>query len=193
MIKVAVRPNINFNKHKICIICEGLEEIKYLERLVELKVWNYIYNFKLIDAKGNGNLSSKYQYWYNSALYDIVLVFCDTDKNYENIKHNINEIENNADNIIIFSDPCTMQIVIKHWTDKNIKTSIKKENAKLIEKCTGVKNYEGNKNQINAMMLKITIENYYKMKSRLGKFTNFGKFIENFENSNLKWIGERSK
>ncbi|AKC95962.1 hypothetical protein VC03_05675 [Sneathia vaginalis] len=187
---MAVKPNIKFNKYKICIICEGLEEKKYLERLIELKVWNKIYDFILVDSKGNGNISSRYQYWYNISRYDIVLVFCDADKDYENIKKKINEIHNRANDVIIFSYPCTMQIVIKHWTDKNIKTSIKKENSKLIEKCTGVKNYEGNKNQINGMMLKITKENYDKMKIRLGQFTNFQEFIKKFEGSNVKWINK---
>ena len=29
-----------FDKHKICIICEGNEEYEYLKRLKDLKVWN---------------------------------------------------------------------------------------------------------------------------------------------------------
>lgn len=35
-----------FDKHKICIICEGNEEYQYLKRLKDLKVWN-ISNEKL--------------------------------------------------------------------------------------------------------------------------------------------------
>lgn len=29
-----------YNKHKICVICEGNEEYEYLERLKALKVWD---------------------------------------------------------------------------------------------------------------------------------------------------------
>lgn len=29
--------------HKICIVCEGNEEFKYLKRLIELKVWGSPY------------------------------------------------------------------------------------------------------------------------------------------------------
>ncbi len=39
-------PNIS-DKYKICIICEGNEEYKYLERLKELSVWDDIYDTQL--------------------------------------------------------------------------------------------------------------------------------------------------
>lgn len=39
-------------------------------------------------------------------------------------------------------------------------------------------------------MLKITKENYDKMKIRLGQFTNFQEFIKKFEGSNVKWINK---
>lgn len=29
-----------FDKHKICVICEGNEEYEYLERLKALRVWD---------------------------------------------------------------------------------------------------------------------------------------------------------
>ena len=32
-----------FDKHKICVICEGNEEYEYLERLKTLKVWDAQY------------------------------------------------------------------------------------------------------------------------------------------------------
>lgn len=36
-----------FDKHKICIICEGTEEYEYLNRLKNLKVWNNQYDISL--------------------------------------------------------------------------------------------------------------------------------------------------
>ena len=41
---------------KICIICEGDEEVDYINRLIELKVWNEKYDVKLLNAGGNGNI-----------------------------------------------------------------------------------------------------------------------------------------
>ena len=45
-----------FDKHKICIICEGNEEYQYLKRLKDLKVWNEQYDISLVNAGGNGNI-----------------------------------------------------------------------------------------------------------------------------------------
>ena len=129
------------DKHKICIICEGNEEYEYLNRLKELKVWNEQYDISLVNAGGNGNIPARYQDRYQNGTYEVVLVFCDTEKKpheqYVDIKRKINEfhgVENAADEVVIFANPCTMQIIIKHWTDENIKSPAKKVNAPLIEK-----------------------------------------------------------
>ena len=71
---------IFFDKQRICIICEGNEEYFYLDRLKELQVWNDQYHIELVNANGNGNIPARYQDRYNSDSYDIVLVFCDTEK-----------------------------------------------------------------------------------------------------------------
>lgn len=65
-------------KHKICIICEGNEEYKYLERLNQLHVWNEIYDISLVNAEGNGNIPARYQDRYQNGSYETVLVFCDS-------------------------------------------------------------------------------------------------------------------
>ena len=44
-----------FDKHKICVICEGDEEYDYLERLKELNVWNGKYQIIPDNVHGNGN------------------------------------------------------------------------------------------------------------------------------------------
>ena len=68
------------DKHKICIICEGNEEYEYLNRLKELKVWNEQYDISLVNANGNGNIPARYQDRYQNGTYEVVLVFCDTEK-----------------------------------------------------------------------------------------------------------------
>lgn len=110
------------NNHKICIICEGNEEYEYLNRLKDLKVWNKQYDIALVNAGGNGNIPARYQDRYQNGADELVLVFCDTEKKpheqYEDIKRKINEfhgVENAADEVIIFGNPCTMQIISKHW------------------------------------------------------------------------------
>lgn len=47
------------------------------------------------------------------------------------------------DEVIMFGNPCTMQIIAKHWTEEQIETPAKLVNAPLIEEFTGVSNYKG--------------------------------------------------
>lgn len=136
--------------HKICIVCEGNEEYKYLNRLIDLKVWSNSYKISLVNAEGNGNIPARYQDLYQNGSYEIVLIFCDTEKKsneqYKDIKRKINfihGIDTASSLVIFFGNPCTMQIISKHWVDDNLKSPAKKLNSVLIEKCTKVKNYKG--------------------------------------------------
>lgn len=197
------------DKHKICIICEGNEEYEYLNRLKELKVWNEQYDISLVNAEGNGNIPARYQDCYQNGTYELVLVFCDTEKKpheqYVDIKRKINEfhgVDNAADEVVIFANPCTMQIIIKHWTDENITSPAKKVNAPLIEKYTGMENYKGRANQIQKVMECVTAENYKDMGKRVNELeendsvtcsSNFGKFIKLLESDYNDWIDEINK
>lgn len=192
------------SKHKVCIICEGNEEFKYLERLKELHVWNDIYDISLVNAEGNGNIPARYQDRYQNGSYEAVLVFCDTEKKpyeqYEDIKRKINEfhgIDKAAEEIVIFANPCTMQIVSKHWTDETIKSPAKKVNAPLIERFTGVKDYKGKAAQIDELMKYVTDANYDTMRKNISKATrdekligstNFYKLISYLDSCDSTWI-----
>ena len=193
-------------KHKICIICEGNEEYAYLNRLNELNVWNEQYDIALVNAGGNGNIPARYQDRYQNGADEAVFVFCDTEKKpheqYEDIKRKINEfhgVDNAADEVIIFGNPCTMQIIAKHWTDENLKSPAKSVNAPLIKKYTGVENYKGRADQIRVVMDHITVENYADMRQRVKiseaddsvtGSSNFGKLIKWFENGDSRWIDD---
>ena len=201
-------PNIS-DKHKICIICEGNEEYKYLERLNQLHVWNDIYDISLVNAEGNGNIPARYQDRYQNGAYEVVLVFCDTEKKpyeqYEDIKRKINDfhgVENAADEVVVFGNPCTMQIISKHWTDEIIKKPAKAVNAPLIEKYTGIKGYKGRADQIEQVMKSIDVDNYAEMRKRiqlvsqddhLDGSSNFSNLIQKLETSDVKWIDDTNE
>ena len=97
------RPSL-YNKHRVCIICEGNEEYKYIDRLKELKVWNEQYEVSLVNAEGNGNIPARYQDRYQNGAYEAVLIFCDTDKKpyeqYDDIKRKINEFHGIVNGLI---------------------------------------------------------------------------------------------
>ena len=131
-------------------------------------------------------------------------MFCDTEKKpyeqYEDIKRKISEfhgVDNAASEVVIFGNPCTMQIISKHWTDEILKSPAKPVNAPLVERYTGVENYKARKDQINEVMKYITPENYLDMRKRVGCMdeddtfigdSNFGRFMALFEQDDCEWI-----
>ena len=195
-----------FDKHTICIICEGNEEYEYLKRLKDLNVWNEQYEVSLVNAGGNGNIPARYQDRYQNGADELVLVFCDTEKKpheqYEDIKRKINEfhgVDNAADEVVIFANPCTMQIITKHWTDENIKSPAKPVNAPLIQKYTGVENYKGRADQLAVVMEHISVDNYWDMVQRIKRLggkddelgcSNFGKYLDDLMCDNEAWINK---
>ena len=194
---------------KVCIICEGDEEFEYLDRLKSLEVWNRKYNITLENADGNGNVPARYQDKYQNGSFDVVLVFCDTDKKpyeqYVDIKQKINEfhgVDGAADAVLIYGNPCTMQIVINHWKEILLKSPAKKMNALVIEECTGVSNYKGRRDQRQKVFEQVTKENYRNMLERIKKLSNddtmvgssnFGKFMDYFSDDEDLWVEEINK
>ncbi len=195
-----------FDKYKICIICEGNEEYEYLHRLISLRVWNRQYEIKLVNANGNGNIPARYQDRYQNGFDDAVLIFCDTEKKpyeqYTDIKRKINEFHGLRyahEKVILFGNPCTMQIIIKHWSDSHLSTPSKRMNQSLLYQCTGIENYKGRKDQLKQMMKLISADNYTLMKDRISRLSrddtvvgssNFIRFIEYFESDDSSWIDE---
>ena len=67
-------------KHKVCVICEGNEDFAYFNRLLELHVWDKTYEFLPVNVKSASNIPAKFQDAFQNDRYEIILVFCDTDK-----------------------------------------------------------------------------------------------------------------
>ena len=165
--------------HKICVICEGYEDFYYFKRLLEFNVWNEVYDFHLINAKSASNIPAHFQYAYQNNRYEIILVFCDTDKapyrEYSKIKMKINSFLNKqkaAEKLIIFANPCTMQIILLHFGNVSLKNHGKGTNSKEIENLTGVKNYDAHEEQIKEICNKIFRKSYDDMHMRVEKINS---------------------
>ena len=198
-------PSIN-NQTKICIICEGKEEYEYLERLKTLGVWDKKYDISLENADGNGNVPARYQDKYQNGSFDLVLMFCDTDRKpyeqYADIKRKIDDfhgVEGAADEVLMYGNPCTMQIVLQHWKEVCLKSPAKKMKAPIIEECTGVANYKAKKDQLESLYKKVTKDNYMDMLERVKRLpeddsvvgsSNFARFMECLGSGNVAWIKE---
>jgi len=190
----------------ICIICEGHEEYTYLNRLSLLEVWNQAYHIKLINAEGNGNIPAIYEDQFRNDSFDIVFVFCDTERKpyeqYNDIKRKISafhDLDTGVGSIIIYANPCTMQVILSHWGDVHLTTASKKANRQIILSYTGIENYKAKKEQLEILMDQLTIENYQAMCHRVLLLkdddtvvgsSNFRKLIEFLSSTNEKWIQE---
>ena len=161
-----------------------------------------------INAKSINTIIYRYQEKFQSDSYSLVLIFCDTDKgpskNYKELKKKVNELHDNdvADDIIIFGNPCTMQIILSHFAEIKLTSQSKTINSKYIEKLTGIKDYKATTQQRKELFGKIKQKNYETMKKNLEKIstndretssTNILKFIKNFENEDENWINEINK
>ena len=198
-------PSIN-TRTKICIICEGNEEYEYLERLKTLGVWDKQYDVSLENADGNGNVPARYQDKYQNGSYDLVLMFCDTDRKpyeqYVDIKRKTDDfhgVEGAADEVLMYGNPCTMQIVILHWKEICLKSPAKKVNAPIIEECTGVVNYKAKKDQRDTLYEQVTKDNYPDMLERVKRLpeddsvvgsSNFARFMECLGRGDVAWIDD---
>lgn len=202
------KPELLFVEKRVCIICEGLEEYDYLGRIKNLALWNKKYLVDLRNARGIGRISAIYQDRFHNGSYDAILIFCDTDKkpfkNYLEMKRKIDGFHGVAkgkisDQVTIFGNPCTMQIIIMHWTDFKLKSNSKSANAADIEQYIGIKNYDAHDEQRKAMMSKINRKNYRLMLTRVAKLpkdftqmnsSNFDIFMGYLENDDFDWIHE---
>lgn len=204
---MAKLPPIRAKLHRVCIICEGNEDYAYIQRLLELNVWNPVYDFQLINAKSESNIFARYQDAYNNDRYEIILVFCDTDKaphtQYRLLKQKLNAFHGDkrtaADKVVIFANPCTMQIVLLHFGDVSLQNQGKKTNAPVIERLTGIPAYDAHADQIEAMCSKIFRRSYPDMRRRVSEInrpdtvsgsTNFIVYLDRFEQEDVKWIRE---
>ena len=194
-----------YSGKKICIICEGYEELDYIEALKNKAVFSNKYDFITVNAKSINTIIARYQEKFQSDSYSLVLIFCDTDKGpsekYKEIKQKINEFHEAdvADDIIIFGNPCTMQIILSHFAEIKLTSQSKSVNAKYIENLTGIQNYKATDEQRKELFSKIKRDNYNVMKENVKKLsandeelssTNILNFIEKFESDDDSWIDE---
>lgn len=196
-------------QHRLCVICEGSEEFQYLKRLKELGVWSDIYSIKLINVGSIDNIAPRYQYEFSQAGYDLIFVFCDAETApYEQFKRMKEKIDNlyqkgkASDKLVIFANPCTMQIVLSHFEKVRLRTNSKSANGRLIERLTGIVEYRAKTGQLDAISKLLTKENYDEMKENLSDTateleivpsTNFLQFVERLESNDAKWVNKAKR
>lgn len=158
----------------------------------------------MVNANGITNVFDNYVGEFQTGHYYLVFAFCDTDRNkviYNQIKKQVDahyNISNIHTKLVIFGNPCTMQIFLRHFSNSVIlKTHSKRKNAPIIEKCTGIPNYDAHKSQRKQLMALITQKKYKALKKNLldlppndqgGSGTNILWLLNNLESEDISWV-----
>ena len=197
-------PIINTSK-RIMIICEGSEEEDYLKRLKECGVWNRGISVRIINAGSIDEIIAHYQYHYQSGNYELVVVYCDTEKEpytqFLSLKTAINKFHGNkaSEKVVYYTNPCTMQIILSHFAEVKLKNNSKSVNSAIIFELTGVNDYRASDKQRAAIMRKITDKNYLTMKNNIAKLptdyssvpsTNCKALFDGLDGNSSAWIKE---
>lgn len=198
------------NNGKICIkiLCEGLEEYKYIKKLISFPgIFSSVYYFdEPINCKGINKIFPRYQDLFTKNLFEVILIFCDADNNSDDFGLLCSKINNcmfgGADvsnSIVMFVNPVTLQIVLSHLADVKIISSSKANNEGLIFQLTGITDYRAHEKQIDEMMKFVKFSNYKDMRKRVDSLSqnisevpssNFGVFLSNFEKSDTQWVDD---
>ncbi len=188
----------------ICLILEGFEEYYYFKRLIELPIFSSNYKIKPVNAKSSSNIPAKYQEALASDSHSIVLVVCDLDRKpdaYNVVVQGIEEIigESNAQKIITFTRPCTLQVILLHFGEVELKTQAKVAARDDVYRLTGIENYDAHQDQLEEICQKIFFRNWDCMIERLGQMStnpddmpssNMHILFERLRSNDISWIDE---
>ena len=194
---------------KIEIICEGAEEYDYLSKLKELKVFSDWYVIKLKNAKSINNIFSIYTNEFQNNNSEFIFVFCDTDMapydEYKKLCSQINSfhgLRTASSYVVRYANPCTMQIMLMHFDSVRLKDNKKSNNAALIQRYTGVKEYRATEQQRKAFLSHVSNENYIVMKKNIANIsekydvhpsTNMLELFESLETDSTEWVDKLIK
>lgn len=192
------------SQRSVCLILEGFEEYFYFERLISLQIFSSNYRIKPINAKTAGNIPAKYQEALASDSHSMVLVVCDRDRKpeaYNGVVRGIEKIlgDGNAEKIITFTRPCTLQVILYHFGDVELITQAKAAARDDVQRLTGVKNYDAHQDQIKDICQKIFLRSCNCMLERLRLLStnpddmpssNMNLLFERLCSDDFSWIDE---
>lgn len=197
-----------YAQKKLCVICEGYEEYDYFSKLIECNVFHQNYSFKLKNARSIDNIAAVYQSEFQNDNSDLIIIFCDTEiepySQFKNLIKKIDKYHNKkvAKDIVFFANPCTMQIILSHFSPVRLMSNSKTKNSKLIRTLTGVEEYQAKANQRETIMKQVESSNYSRMKSNLATIsykwedvpsTNFIELLDKLEQADTSWINKIEK
>lgn len=169
-------PNIPKFKEKLYIVCEGIGDKIYLDKILSL--YESKYDIKVIPSGGKNKIIDKLREVLIFHPHNKSYIFIDTDtegvKALENYKKQMKQNEISCINNIYFVNPIIEYLYLitqvnMHPTDFYTKDKFRK----LFEKYFGIIEYAGTQKQYEQMVDKISLEAFEKNINRINKNINF--------------------
>lgn len=188
--------------HKVCLVLEGFEEYAYFEKIMKFPCFDSGYEIKLINAKSASNVPAIYQEEFAKNMHEVVLVVCDKDRRPTQFEFIVKSLDNilgpgRAMEVITFTSPCTLQVILSHFGDVCLTTQAKKAAQNVVKQLTGVDKYDAHRDQLIAICSRIHYRTYEDMKKRVGQLstcpddmpsTNILKLLDRLESDDTSWI-----
>lgn len=188
--------------HNICLVLEGYEEYYYFNRILDFPCFKGTYHVELRNAKAASNIPSIFQAAYAKNFYEIIFVVCDKDRKPEQYQGVISKLDGilgpgKAKEIVIFTSPCTLQVILSHFGDVQLTTQAKKAARADVERLTHVSDYDAHQDQLEAIYSKIHYRSYAEMKARVSNLstcpddipsTNILTLFKYLESQDPQWI-----
>lgn len=195
------------SSHNICLVVEGFEEYCYFNRILSFPCFNRAYNVALRNAKTASSIPVIYQAEYAKNYYEVIFAVCDKDRKPEQYQNIISKLDGilgpgKAKEIVIFTSPCTLQVILSHFGDVCLTTQAKKTAQGDVERLTSVKNYDAHADQLKVICDKIFYRSYEEMKNRVAGLstcpddipsTNMLSLFGYLESQDAQWIADINK
>lgn len=144
---------------------------------------------------------------YAKNYYEVIFAVCDKDRKPEQYQNIISKLDGilgpgKAKEIVIFTSPCTLQVILSHFGDVCLTTQAKKAAQGEVERLTSVKNYDAHFDQLNVICNKIFYRSYKEMKNRIAGLstypddlpsTNMLSLFGYLESQDAQWIADINK
>lgn len=200
------------HQYRILVICEGDEEVMYLQALVDLGVFDPQYEIipKLAtltpgDSGGAGKVPMVFQYYWSTANYDAIYFMIDVDAEpheaFESVKKNVNAIMPRLfEKHVLYTNPCTLQLMVFHFEKTILPNQSKMNNSDTIKRIWPKirKMYSAKHYQLEIMRSEFDKVNYSSMKSNFHSLdsgdvytapsSNLVAFFEHLENKDPSWL-----
>ncbi len=168
-------PNFPRFKEKIYIICEGIGDKIYLDRIFSFYDSNY--NINVISSSGKNRIVDKLREVLILYPHNHCFLFVDGDKNarqtIENYKRLMKQNEIECTNNIYFVNPIIEYLYLITQVDRHPTNYYTKEQyRKLFEKYFGITEYTGAQKQYEQMASKIDVNAFEKNSNKIKKNIN---------------------